>query len=171
MNRWLKMVIGLLALCTAVSGHALEVRGVPFIRQDSQYCGPASLAAVMTFHGKPMDQQVIGRAVYSEKLQGALITDLENFAREQGLATLLDTGTSAELKKFLEQGRPVIVLVDTGYLRVPRFHYLVLIGYTDSGFVAHTGYEPSVLFTYPRFEKIWKKAGNSFLLVYPSNGS
>ncbi|ABC78991.1 C39 family peptidase [Syntrophus aciditrophicus] len=171
MNRCLKIFIGVLALCTSVSGYALEIQGVPFVRQESRYCGPASLAAVMTFHGKLINQQTIGRSIYSEKLQGALITDLENFAREKGFATLLNTGTPDELKGFLEQGRPVIVLVDAGVLWLPRFHYLVLIGYTDSGFIAHTGYKPSASHSYPQFEKIWKKAGKTFLLIYPSGGS
>ena len=156
----------LLALLLASNALALEIEGVPFIRQDSQFCGPASLASVMTFYGSPADQKTIGAAVYSEKLQGALITDLEKYARQKGFETKSGRGTAEELKAELDRRQPVIVLVDLGFWVVSKPHYLVVIGYDGEGFTAHDGYTPKNRYPYDRFGAIWGKMGNAYLLVF-----
>ena len=159
-------IIATLLILLASNALALEIEGVPFIRQDSQFCGPASLASVMAFHGVPEDQKTIGAKVYSEKLQGALITDLDRYARQKGFETKSGQGTMEGLKTEMDQGRPVIVLVDLGFWVVSKPHYLVVIGYDDEGFTAHDGYTPKNRYPYDRFEAIWGKMGNAFLLVF-----
>ena len=155
-----------LFILLASNALALEIEGVPFIRQDSQFCGPASLASVMTYYGVPENQKTIGAAVYSEKLQGALITDLERYARQKGFETKSGQGTVEELKAEMDRGRPVMVLVDLGFWVVSKPHYLVVIGYDDEGFTAHDGYTPANRYPYARFSEIWGKMGNAYLLVY-----
>ncbi len=159
-------IIATLLILLASNALALEIEGVPFIRQDSQFCGPASLASVMTFYGVHEDQKKIGAAVYSEKLQGALITDLERYARQEGFETKSGQGTVDGVKTELDRGRPVIVLVDLGFWVVSKPHYLVVIGYDDEGFTAHDGYTPANRYPYARFSEIWGKMGNAYLLVY-----
>ncbi len=159
-------IIPILLILLASNALALEIEGVPFIRQDSQFCGPASLASVMTFHGFPVDQKTIGAAVYSEKLQGALITDLERYARQKGFETKSGRGTAEELKAELDRRRPVIVLVDLGFWVVSKPHYLVVFGYDSEGFTAHDGFEASKRYPYDVFREIWGKMGNAYLLVY-----
>lgn len=162
----MKKIVLLLLLMTASNALALEIEGVPFIKQDSQFCGPASLAAVMTFHGSPVDQKAVGAVVYNEKLQGALITDLERYARDAGFETKSGRGTEEGLKAQIDRGRPVIVLVDLGFWVVSKPHYLVVYGYDGEGFKAHDGYTPGNRYAYPRFAGIWEKMGNAYLLVY-----
>jgi predicted double-glycine peptidase len=164
--RDLKRIVATLLILLASNALALEIEGVPFIRQDSQFCGPASLASVMTFYGVPEDQKTIGAAVYSEKLQGALITDLERYARQRGFETKSGRGTAEELKIELDRRRPVIVLVDLGFWVVSKPHYLVVIGYDDGGFTAHDGYTPANRYPYARFSEIWEKMGNAYLSVF-----
>jgi ABC-type bacteriocin/lantibiotic exporter with double-glycine peptidase domain len=159
-------IIPILLILLASNALALEIEGVPFIRQDSQFCGPASLASVMTFHGVPEDQKTIGAAVYSEKLQGALITDLERYARQKGFETKSGRGTAEELKTELDRRRPVIVLVDLGFWVVSKPHYLVVFGYDSEGFTGHDGFEASKRYHYDEFREIWGKMGNAYLLVY-----
>ena len=145
---------------------ALEIEGVPFIRQDTRFCGPASLASVMTYYGVPTDQKTVAASVYSDKLQGALITDLERFAREAGFETKSGRGTPEGLKTEIDRGQPVIVLVDLGFWVVSKPHYLVVYGYDGEGFTAHDGYTPGNRFPYARFAGIWEKMGNVYLLVH-----
>jgi len=159
-------IIATLLILLASNALALEIEGVPFIRQDSQFCGPASLASVMAFHGVPEDQKTIGAKVYSEKLQGALITDLERYARQKGFETKSGQGTVEELKAEMDRRRPVMVLVDLGFWVVSKPHYLVVIGYDDEGFTAHDGYTPANRYPYARFNEIWGKMGYVYLLVY-----
>ncbi|NPV04618.1 MAG: peptidase C39 [Syntrophaceae bacterium] len=158
--------IALLLLLTASNALALEIEGVPFVKQDSQFCGPAALASVMTYHGVQTDQKTVGAAVHSEKLQGALITDLERFAREAGLEAKSGRGTPEGLKAAIDRGRPVIVLVDLGLWVVSRPHYLVVFGYDGEGFIAHDGATPGNRYPYARFAEIWGKMGNAYLLVH-----
>lgn len=161
----MKRIVILLFLM-ASNALALEIEGVPFIKQDSRFCGPASLASVMTYYGTPTDQKAVASAVYSEKLQGALITDLERYAREAGFETRSARGTEEGLKAEIDRGRPVIVLVDLGFWVVSKPHYLVVYGYDGEGFTAHDGYTPGNRFSYTRFAEIWEKMGNVYLLVH-----
>ncbi|HNZ35620.1 MAG: C39 family peptidase [Pseudomonadota bacterium] len=158
--------IVVLLLLMASNALALEIEGVPFIRQDTRFCGPASLASVMAYYGAPTDQKTVASSVYSEKLQGALITDLERYARSAGFETRTARGTEEGLKAEIDRGRPVIVLVDLGFWVVSKPHYLVVYGYDGEGFRAHDGYTPGNHYPYARFGEIWEKMGNAFLLVY-----
>jgi ABC-type bacteriocin/lantibiotic exporter with double-glycine peptidase domain len=161
----LKRIV-ILLLFMASNALALEIEGVPFIKQDTRFCGPASLASVMTYYGTPTDQKAVAGAVYSEKLQGALITDLERYAREAGFETRSARGTEEGLKAEIDRGRPVIVLVDLGFWVVSKPHYLVVYGYNGEGFTAHDGYTPANRYPYARFGEIWGKMGNAYLLLY-----
>ena len=156
----------LLALLISGDPGSSIIEGVPFVRQGSHYCGPASLASVLAYYQAGADQAAIAKTVYTEKLKGALITDLENYARSQGFETRLGQGTSEDIKSFLREKKPVIVLVDLGFWAFSRPHYLVVTGFDEAGFVAHTGYEASKAFPYAEFEKIWAKKGSVYLLVW-----
>ncbi len=161
----MKRIIVFLLLLTS-NALASEIGGVPFIRQDSQYCGPAALASVLSYYGAPVDQKVIGSRVYNEKLQGALITDLERYARDAGFETKSGRGTVEELKAEIDHGRPVIVLVDRGFWVLSRTHYLVVFGYDDEGFTAHDGFTAAQRYRYDSFRDMWEKMGNAYLLVF-----
>ena len=148
------------------AGPSCVIHDVPFVMQDSQYCGPASLSSVLSYYGDCLDQKTIGKAVYSPQLRGALITDLEDYGRERGFETKIGRGRMADIKEFLAEGKPVIVLVDLGFWVVSKSHYLVVYGYNEQGFLAHNGFKASQLYRYKEFDKIWGKAGRSYLLVY-----
>lgn len=120
----------------------------------------------MSSYGLPIDQDEIAQRVFSEKLKGALITDLENFARTRSFMTRTAVGTIDDLDASIRKGRPVIVLVDRGWWIIQRPHYLVIIGRTTDGFIAHTGHEPSVRITAERLASEWKRMGSVYLLVY-----
>jgi ABC-type bacteriocin/lantibiotic exporter with double-glycine peptidase domain len=148
------------------AGASHVIDHVPFVGQETQHCGPASLSSVLSYYGDAVEQKKIGEAVLSTELQGALITDLENYGRKRGFQTKIGRGRTADIRKFLSENRPVIVLVDLGFWVISRPHYLVVFGYNDRGFLAHDGFEAAHLYPYKEFEKIWEKAGSSFLLLY-----
>ncbi|MBU1076775.1 MAG: C39 family peptidase [Spirochaetes bacterium] len=156
----------LFILLLSISPLFSQIENVPFVRQKTHYCGPAALSSVMGYYGVKTDQKVIGKAVYSEKIQGTLITDLENFAREKKFSSILATGTTNDVKKYIDRKRPVLVLVDVGIWMFSMPHYLVVFGYNAEGFIAHTGYASSKLITYDDFIDYWNKMGNVYLIVY-----
>ncbi len=162
----MKTLILLLTLLSA-SAEASEIEGVPFVKQESDFCGPAALASVMAYYGIPIDQDAVAREVYCEGLKGSLITDLENFAKRKGFKTRLAQGSIDDIEAFTADKRPVIVLVDMGFWIVSRPHYLVVTGCTEDGITAHTGREASKRFSREDFVKIWKKQGSAYLVIHP----
>lgn len=163
------MRVLLVLLCLLASdAPAATIEGVPFVRQaEGHYCGPAALSSVLAYYGVSIDQQIIADKVYDERIKGALFTDLQDFARDRGFATRLEQGTVDDLKAYLDNGRPVIVLVDLGFWVITQAHYLVLTGYTDQGFIAHNGLKASQPFDYPTFTRIWKRKGSLLLVISP----
>ncbi|QID33772.1 C39 family peptidase [Pampinifervens florentissimum] len=140
---------------------------VPFVKQRDQFCGPASLSSVLAYYGLKVSQEEIAEKVYNPKLKGALITDLENYARARGFRTLLKTSNLQELKNYIEEGHPPIVLVDLGTLWTSVPHYMVVVGYREDTFYVHTGYEANKPIKAKELDRIWSKMGRVILMVYP----
>jgi len=160
----LVFLIGLLAQPL----QAAELNGVPFVRQTPGTCGPAALASVMAYYGRPVELEAIVRVTYTPAFKGALVSDLENFARARGFCTELKQGDQASIKGAIDRGQPVIVLVDLGFWVVSRPHYLVVTAYDENGFTAHSGYRAGEYFPFQRFERLWKRKGSVALIVWPS---
>lgn len=156
----------LVSLVLSTNALAFQIEGVPFVKQDRQRCGPASLASVFSYYGVPVHPDIISDATYNPKLKGALITDLENFARRYSFRAESGQGTVERLKDFILQRKPVIVLIDLGFWVASRPHYLVLFGHNEEGFIAHDGETPSQLYGYEDFRRMWEKIGSTYLLVY-----
>lgn len=140
---------------------------VPFVKQRDQFCGPASLSSVLAYYGVNVAQEEIGERVYSPKLKGALITDLENYAKEKGFKTVLKASNLQELKDYLDKGVPPIVLVDLGMWWVSIPHYMVVVGYEGDAFYVHTGYEARKPIKAQDLDRIWSKMGRVALFIYP----
>ncbi len=140
---------------------------VPFVKQRDEFCGPASLSSVLSFYGLHIPQEVIAQRVYSPKLKGALITDMEGYVKDLGLKAETRQGTLEDLKKLIDKGIPPIILVDLGrfFFSVP--HYMVVVGYKGDHFFVHTGYESSKAIKADTLDKVWSKMGRVMLIVYP----
>ncbi|MEE9238879.1 MAG: C39 family peptidase, partial [Thermodesulfobacteriota bacterium] len=90
------------------------VENVPFVKQKDKFCGPAAMASVMQFYGQNIDQDEIGQEVYIPELNGALISDMENFARENGYSVETTNGDIESLKLHIDDQQPIILLVEKG---------------------------------------------------------
>lgn len=145
---------------------SFKLLDVPFVKQRDQFCGPASLSSVFAYYGIEISQEEIAKEVYDPRLKGALITDLESYAKRKGFKTLLKEGNLQELKETIDKGIPPIVLVDLGYLWVSVPHYMVVVGYDGDLFFVHTGYEERKKFHSKELDRIWKKMGKPMLLIY-----
>jgi len=56
--------------------HAKRLTGVPFFADDTDQCGPASLASVLNYWGIPSDPVTLRNETYLPKLRGSLPIDL-----------------------------------------------------------------------------------------------
>ncbi|MFN3946814.1 MAG: C39 family peptidase, partial [Aquificaceae bacterium] len=150
------MLLFLLLFPLFIFSKTLEV---PFVKQKDNFCGPASLSAVLAYYGINIPQEIIADKVYHPKLKGALITDLENYARSLGLRAETKKASLEDLKKLIDQGIPAIVLVDLGRFFISVPHYMVVVGYQGDSFILHTGYEEGKVIKAKELDRIWERMG------------
>ena len=152
---------------TANEYDLVVVENVPFVKQKDKFCGPAAMASVMQFYGQNIDQDEIGQEVYIPELNGALISDMENYARENGYSTETTNGDIESLKLHIDDQQPVILLVEKGKWRVSVPHYYVAYGYNDEKRVIllHTGFESEQEISFDKLDNEWKKMNRLMLVI------
>jgi len=152
-----------------IEGRGHYISGVPFFRQTAQDCGPAALAGVLAFHGKPADLEAITASIYLPKLRGTLPMDLERYAKESGLTTSSPDGTLDTLRSAVRSGLPVICLLDLGFGPYRQPHYITVIGFDDGNglFIMHDGISPDATMSYAAFENKWARAGHWMIVIRP----
>ncbi len=142
---------------------------VPFFPNDADQCGPSALASVLGYWGKPASPDSLRRELYRAQLKGSLTVDLLLSAQSRGLSAEMANASLAGVKKELDEGRPVIAFVNTGYRFYPVGHYLVITGYDDRGrrIFAHSGMKRDQPLSYGKFDKQWEKTERWALMIRP----
>ncbi|MGO8790825.1 MAG: C39 family peptidase [Terriglobia bacterium] len=167
------LLLGGLVLAAQQPGVWLDV---PFVRQEKNGCGAASIAMVMQYwqrqQGKSptADPEQIQRALYSRPAQGIYASDLEHYLQQHGFRTFAFAGEWKDLAEHLEKGRPLIVALNPGH---SGLHYVVVAGMdSQQGVVLKNDPAERKLLKQGRsnFEKEWKAAGNWTLLAVPQQG-
>ncbi len=144
---------------------------IPFYRQSDYQCGPAALASVLNFWyrraGLPeISVQEIIDSIYSQGARGVLGIDLEIYARKKGFDIIQKSGTVEELKAFINEGIPPIILVSYGFSVYQIDHFMVVKGYNEEGIIVHSK-KPNQFISYEELGRIWKKAGYWMLVIKP----
>jgi ABC-type bacteriocin/lantibiotic exporter with double-glycine peptidase domain len=149
---------------------------VPFVKQEKNGCGAASIAMIMQYwqhqQGKPAsaseDAAQIQRQLYSAPAHGIYASDLERYLSQHGFRTFAFRGEWSDLQSNLAKGRPLLVALQPGS-RDP-LHFVVIAGVeAEPGFVLMNDPAQRKLLKQDRsdFEKQWKAAGNWTLLALP----
>jgi tetratricopeptide (TPR) repeat protein len=112
-----------------LEGHTVELSSVPFIAQDTDQCGPAALATVLSYAGAPTDLAEARAAVYLPGRKGSVQPEFPAAIRRRGLIPHALPGDFGALRQELESGRPVLVFQNLGVRILPRWHYAVVVGY------------------------------------------
>jgi ABC-type bacteriocin/lantibiotic exporter with double-glycine peptidase domain len=151
-------------------GHYIE--NVPFYPQSDSTCGPAALAGVLAYWGRPATVDEISAGVYLPKLRGTLPMDMEAYARNAGFETVSSSGSLQDLKAHIRTGEPVICLLDAGFGLYRRPHYLIVIGFDDVNalLINHDGRNANSVVGYEAFDKAWTRAGRWMLVIKPKEG-
>lgn len=147
------------------SGRTQIIPGVPFYPQETYQCGPASLAGVLNFWGVGVDPGEISKEIFSESAEGTLNIDMVLYAQKKGLYALQYAGNMDDLRKNIDSGHPVIVLVAYGFSLYEVDHFMVVIGYYDNGVIVNSGREQNKFIDERDFLKIWGKANYWTLLI------
>ena len=172
-------LVACLCLCSVLlaadaSGVWLDV---PFVKQQKDGCGSASVAMVMQYWlqqagqaaGESADPQHIQRALYSSRAHGIYASDLGRYLQQQGFQTFVFRGTWTDLRQQLLKGRPLIVGLGTTAGSGP-LHYVVVTGLDWQLHLVLVN-DPAERKLLKRdrssFEKQWQTAGNWVLLAVP----
>src|SRR5262245_42382702 len=110
---------------------------VPYLPQTPELCGGAALAMVLRYWGDRTVQPGDFRSLVKPSARGIETTDLVAAVTARGWQAFSGegpSGTIADLQRQVDQGRPVIVLIE---LTPGRFHYVVVVGVTPSSVVFH----------------------------------
>jgi ABC-type bacteriocin/lantibiotic exporter with double-glycine peptidase domain len=161
------------ALLPAVVGAAGEpgkgiiIEKVPFFAQETYQCGPASLAGVLNYWGLSITPAEIAADVFSSSARGTLGIDLALYAQKKGFQSDFYRGNTEDLRKQIDSGHPVIVLVDYGFWVYEKGHFMVIVGYNDDGFIVNTGPSQMKFIANDDFTGPWQKAGFWTLVIGP----
>ena len=159
----------------AMAGAAGLWLDVPYIHQEKDGCGSASLAMVLRYwHSKEvevaaerLDPAFIQRRLYAAKPRGIYASDMEDYLRDSGLEVLAFRGEWKDLRDQIAKGRPLIAGLHPKHAPA---HYVVVVGVDPS--------DAAVLLNDPErgklvrsgrsdFEKAWEGTGNWTLLAVP----
>ncbi len=165
----LALIFFLLAACSAApvqpGPRSIVIDSVPFYPQEDYQCGPASLAGVLNYLGKPVTPEKIAKDIYSGSAKGTLNLDMLLYAQRTGLDVLQYSGNWNDLKTRIDGGYPLIVLVDYGFLLYQVNHFMVVIGYNEKGIIANSGKEERTFIDKDSFLKSWKRTNFWTLLI------
>jgi ABC-type bacteriocin/lantibiotic exporter with double-glycine peptidase domain len=143
------------------------VQDVPFFPQEDHYCGPAALAGLLTYYGRPTTQHEIAQAIYLPRHFGTLSMDLLLYSKAKGLDTRVVEGNLNLLKSEVDQKHPIVVFLNLGLKIFPKGHFITVIGYNDldQTIIAHSGQDAERSIPYAQFLQAWGKTGFWTLLV------
>jgi hypothetical protein len=150
---------------------AYRLLDVPFFPDNTDQCGPATLASVLTFWGAKADPQQVREDVYTARLRGTLPIDLIVAAQARGMGAEAYQGTLENVEAELKAGRPLIAFLDVGLFVFKQGHYVVITGYDQArqGLYAHSGMQRNRFIPYAEFSKQWNKTGRWTLRVVPTS--
>ena len=155
-------------ICSSPRPHAqsLTILDVPYIAQSELLCGGAAAAMVMRYWGE--------RSVDAESFQplvdlkaGGIRTDaLAASLRDRHWNAIAVEGSAAGLMHELQQGRPVIALIED---RPRTYHYIVVVAQNGNGVVFHDpARTPFRVVSTADFDRRWAAAKRWMLIVTPA---
>jgi predicted double-glycine peptidase len=148
---------------------------VPYVHQEKDGCGSASLAMVLQYwKGKDfvvaedrMDPGRIQRELYAKKPRGIYASDMGNYLRETGFEVFESRGEWSDLRAQVAKGRPLIAGLKA---KGAPAHYVVVVG-VDPQDAAVLVNDPErgkmVRIERREFEKAWQGTETWTLLAVP----
>jgi len=144
---------------------------VPFVQQDKNGCGSASIWMVMAYWNQAATPNVenIQRELYSKEDGGIFARDMEKYLQLRGYRVFPFRGEWADLEQHISKGRPLIVCLERNSRGVP-LHYVVVAGVDPlQNLVLVNDPAQRKLLSVSRedFERDWKATENWTLLAVP----
>jgi len=168
------------ALSSAVAVGAGLWLDVPFVRQQAEGCGAATISMVMQYWLKNPPERIppaadavrIQHELFNPHAKGIYASDMERYFRQNGFRVFAFRGTLDDLSHHLAEGRPLIVcLQDSG--KSGPLHYVVVVGLENQDGIVWSN-DPAqrklLKMDLGNFEKRWRAMHNWTLLAVPEPG-
>jgi ABC-type bacteriocin/lantibiotic exporter with double-glycine peptidase domain len=176
-----------LILCGFIlsSGNTLSAQSsaiwldVPFIKQEKDGCGAASIAMVMQYwlrqQGRSSavataDAAHIDRALYSGRSHRIFASQIEHYFQQSGFRTFTIRGEWEDLQQHLQKGRPLIVALKPG--AAGDLHYVVVTGLDslqDLVLINDPAQRKLLKQDRASFDREWSATGKWTLLAVPGD--
>lgn len=144
-----------------------ELTQVPFFKQKSNYCGPASLATVLNYYAVGVTPDDLVSQVYVPEKQGALQIEMTAAVRQFGLLAYPVKPSLIDILAEINAGNPVLVMQNLGLDWTPFWHYAVVVGYDIEArqFILRSGDKKRRLTDFRAFENTWKRSNYWGLVI------
>ena len=172
----LPAVLAFLLAASALAAREGLWLDVPYVHQEKDGCGSASVAMVMQYWAakhapvaaERSDASRIQRELYSRPAHGIYASAIERYLRESGFQVFAFRGEWKDLREHVAKGRPLILALKPS--RGAALHYVVLVGLApdDIGVLLNDPAR-SKLVNVPReeFADQWRRAADWALLALP----
>lgn len=164
-----------MAFSVATAGESGLWLDVPYVHQEKDGCGSASLAMLLQYWKSKnfevaagrMDPVAIQRQLYAKPARGIYASEMEQYLRDAGFEVFAFSGEFSDLRAHLAKGRPLIAGLKPK--RSPA-HYVVVVGVeAEDAAVLVNDPERGKLVRMERreFEKAWQGTETWTLLAVP----
>ena len=148
---------------------ASEPRGrlldVPFVPQSEALCGGASAAMVFRYWRDLPAYAEDFSSLVGESAEGITLGDLARAIRDRGWRAFPFTGTATTVRQHLDDGRPVIALIED---RPGRHHYVVVVAWTADRIIFHDPARgPFRAMDDAVFDRAWAVTNRTAMLILP----
>ncbi|BET26775.1 tetratricopeptide repeat protein [Limnobacter thiooxidans] len=148
----------------------IELKDVPFYAQEEFYCGPSTLAMVLTHAGEKTSPDELAELVYLPGRQGTLQLEMLAAPRRLGYLSYQIDPKLPALFDALNAGTPVVVLLNLSLQIAPMWHYAVVVGYEpeSKNLILRSGPKERDLIPMATFLKLWERSENwGFTVIKP----
>jgi ABC-type bacteriocin/lantibiotic exporter with double-glycine peptidase domain len=174
-----RSVVLLICICGSIC--AAQSTGawldVPFVKQEVNGCGSASIAMVMQYwhkqQGRPLSDSAqatqIHQALYVPGTDGIYASAMERYFENHGFRTFSFRGDWELLQQHLQKGRPLIAALKPSGSNRP-LHYVVVVGLDpkqDLLLLNDPAQRKLLKQDRSDFEKQWRATGEWTLLAVP----
>lgn len=175
MSAWPRL--GVLAVFVSLCAAQTIDLQVPFIRQQKNGCGAASVAMIMSYwrqhsaskqpEGPPPKE--IYQRLYRPEQKGIQLAEMKRYLEDYGYQTYTLRGEWNDLEQHLAKGRPVIVALKPGN-RKP-IHFAVISGATnDAALLNDPTKRKAGRMARGKFDAQWSRAERWMLVAAPARG-
>jgi len=143
---------------------------VPFVHQEENGCGSASLAMILGYwnaHGAHADVNAerIQRELYVQAESGIPAESLRGYLEKQGFRAIAFRGEWEDLTHHLTRGRPLMIALKTSG---GTLHYAVAAGISADTIALNVPADRKLRkYSRAEFEKQWTATGRWTLLAVP----